>query len=104
VHPALDNALFQWHDGERRLRAAEPDDQLQLERAAGDVVEAIRRRLGSSFELSELVELYAAGTDWAEDAAQRRARMDAVLVVDAAFARYAREASDYAGGRMYRFR
>jgi hypothetical protein len=101
VHPALDNALFQWQDGERRLRASEPADQLHLERASGDVVEAIRRRLGSSFTLSELVELYAAGTDWAEDVAQRRARMDAVLVVDAAFARYAREASDYAGGRMY---
>jgi hypothetical protein len=104
VHPALDNALFQWQDGERRLRGSEPEDQVQLERAADDVVEAIRRRLGSSFELSELVELYAAGTDWAEDVAQRRARMDAVLVVDAAFARYARESSDYAGGRMYRFR
>jgi hypothetical protein len=101
VHPALDNALFQWQDGERRLRAAEPADQAQLERAAEDVLEAIRRRLGSSFELSELVELYAAGTDWAEDVAQRRARMDAVLVVDAAFARYARQASDYSGGRLH---
>ena len=29
--------------------------------------------------------------------------MDAVLVADAAFARYAREAADYAGGRMHGF-
>ena len=28
-------------------------------------------------------------------------RLDAVAVVDAAFARYAREAADYAGGRMH---
>ncbi len=102
MHPALDNAMFQWQDGEQRLRAMRPGDRRQLEGATQAVLEEIRRRLGSSFQVAELAELYAAGTDWAEDVAGRRgASMDAVLVVDAAFALYAHEAADYAGGRRY---
>jgi hypothetical protein len=50
--------------------------------------------------LDELAELYAEGTDWATEVAARHAAgTDAAAVVDAAFARYAREASNYAGGR-----
>lgn len=102
VHPALDNAMFQWQDGEQRLRAAGPVDEADLEAAIREVLNEIRRRLGSSFEIGELAELYASGTEWAEDIAQRRfTGADAVIAVDAAFARYAREASDYAGGRMH---
>ncbi len=66
------------------------------------VLDELRRRLGSSFEICELADLYAAGTDWAEDVAARRwSGLDTVVVVDAAFARYSREASDFAGGRRY---
>ncbi len=102
MHPALDNAMFQWQDGEQRLRASEPADQALLESAIWEVVKEIRRRLGSSFEIGELAELYAGGTEWAEDIAQRRwAGADAVTAVDVAFGRYAREASDYGGGRMH---
>lgn len=98
---ALDNALFQWSAGEARLREAEPLDQADLERAAGAVGDELRRRLGSSFELAELIALYAQGTDWADDlAARNRAGSDTGAVVDAAFGRYAREAADFAGGRM----
>ena len=98
---ALDNALFQWSAGEARLREAEPLEQADLERAAGAVGDELRRRLGSSFELGELVSLYAQGTDWADDlAARNRAGSDTGAVVDAAFGRYAREAADFAGGRM----
>jgi hypothetical protein len=64
------------------------------------VLEELRRRLGSSFSLAELAELYGAGTDWAWEEAQRAgAGTQAAHVVDAAFARYAREALDYRGGR-----
>lgn len=98
---ALDNALFQWSAGEARLREAEPLEQADLERAAGAVGDELRRRLGSSFELSELIALYAQGTDWADElAARNRAGSDTGAVVDAAFGRYAREAADFAGGRM----
>ncbi|MGE5635367.1 MAG: hypothetical protein ACM3UV_00265 [Nocardioidaceae bacterium] len=92
---ALENALFQWREGERRAREAP-----ELDAAVDALVDELRRRLGSSFVLRELADAYAAGTDWAEDLAVRRgAGADAAHVVDAAFGRYAREASDYAGGR-----
>ena len=50
--------------------------------------------------LGELVDFYGADTDWATGLAGRHAAgTDAATVVDAAFSRYAREASDFAGGR-----
>lgn len=104
MHYALDNALYQWQEGERRLREAPALEQADLERAAAAVGDELRRRLGSSFEIEELAQLYASGTDWAEDLAQRaRAGTDTPAVVDAAFGRYSREAADFAGGRT-RFR
>jgi hypothetical protein len=97
---ALENALFQWREGARRVRETEEPGRLQLERAADLVVEELRRRLGSSFLVGELADFYADGTDWAVDLAQRYAPGTEVsYVVDSAFARYAREASDFAGGR-----
>ena len=94
--------MFQWQDGVRRLRDLSPADQAGVENAVWEVLKEIRRRLGSSFEIGELAELYAGGTEWAEDIAQSRFMgSDAVTAVDVAFARYAREASDYAGGRMH---
>ena len=60
------------------------------------MLEELRRRLGSSFSLAELTDLYAANTDWASDIARGAgAGTDAAQVVDAAFGRYAREAVDY---------
>ncbi len=102
VNVALENAMYQWGEGQERLRQADPADQPHLEGAMLAVVDALRHRLGSEFVVAELVDLYYAGTEWAEEvAARRRAASDAVAVVDAAFARYAREASDFAGGRRY---
>jgi hypothetical protein len=96
----LENAQFQWRDGERRLRAAEEPGRASLERAAELVVEELRRRLGGSFELGELAELYGEGVDWAHDIAFRAAAGgEPAAVVDAAFGRYSREAADYSGGR-----
>lgn len=97
---AVENALFQWREGEQRLREAEERERRRLERAADAVVEELRRRLGSRFLIEELAAFYGEGTDWAAELAQRGAAgTDATYVVDAAFARYAREASDFAGGR-----
>ena len=97
---SLENALTQWHDGERRVREAPAIGRTDLESAVVDIEEELRRRLGSTFWVGELAELYGAGTDWAEDLVQRRsAGSDTPAVVDAAFGRYAREAADFAGGR-----
>lgn len=92
---ALENALFQWEEGERRVR-----DDAALERSLGVVLQGLRRRLGGSFVVDELAAFYAEDTDWAHElAASAGAGGDASWVVDAAFNRYAREASNYSGGR-----
>jgi hypothetical protein len=87
---ALDNALYQWLEGERRVREAGG-----LESRVELVLDELRRRLGGVFTAEELADFYAQGTEWADELAGSR---EGVHVVDAAFARYAREARDYAGG------
>jgi hypothetical protein len=101
---AFESAIQQWRAGERRLHEIEPTRVRIAERVAERVYAELRRRLGSSFLIDELVDLYDAGTAWAVDLAVAVApadpwAWDARVAVDAAFARYAREASDYAGGR-----
>jgi hypothetical protein len=97
---AVENALFQWEEGERRLRETPEPAKAQLERAATVVVDELRRRLGSAFTVEELADLYATDVDWASELAQTwAAGTDSPWVVDAAFSHYAREAANYAGGR-----
>ncbi|MGI8805974.1 MAG: hypothetical protein ACR2IN_09875 [Thermoleophilaceae bacterium] len=96
----VDNALFQWEEGERRLRDAPELERIRLERAAAAVLEELRRRLGSSFTVEELADLYGGDPYWAGDvAAAAGAPGDASWVVDASFARYVREAANFGGGR-----
>jgi hypothetical protein len=97
---ALQNAFFQWEEGERRVRETPELERADLERAVSAVIDELRRRLGSSFAVEELAAFYASGVDWASAVAQREsAGSDTAWVVDAAFNRYAREATNYAGGR-----
>jgi hypothetical protein len=94
-----------WREGERRLRAADPAERPVLERVRDEIVLELRRRLGGPFTTDELVALYLEqGTDWCFQTAVRvapndPAAWDLTTVAGAAFARYLREASDYAGGR-----
>ncbi|HVW18382.1 MAG TPA: hypothetical protein VHB30_09045 [Solirubrobacteraceae bacterium] len=102
---SYETALQQWRDGERRLGAAPADSADTLERIVERIRMELRRRLGGTFYADELVELYESGTAWAQDVAVSTApedpwAWDARIVVDAAFARYLREAADYAGGRL----
>jgi hypothetical protein len=98
---ALENARFQWEEGERRVRFTDEPARSDLERAVMAVIDELRRRLGSTFTIGELADLYGSGTDWADDVATRaRAGGDSAAVVDAAFNRYAREAYDFAGGKV----
>lgn len=101
---SFSNALLQWQEGQRRLAEAGPDDRPALERVTERIVEELRRRLGGTFSTAELADLYAEGTDWGLDVALATApgnprAWEAQTVVDAAFARYVREAADFAGGR-----
>ncbi len=100
---SYETALQQWREGERRLAAAAPGEIRLLERVVERIYLELRRRLGGSFRAEELVELYESGTAWAQDIAVWTApedpwAWDARVVVDAAFARYLRQASDYAAG------
>jgi hypothetical protein len=97
----IENALFQWEEGEARIRDAEPNEARELDRAARLVVDALRRRLGGTFTLGELADFYGEGTDWVSDEVQRRFfDTDTSAAVNAGFLRYASGASDYAGGRL----
>lgn len=95
---------MQWQDGVRRLAAAPPEQQRMLERVTRAIEAELRRRLGGAFTTEELADLYDQGTDWATDLAVSVApddpyAWDARTVADAAFGRYLRAATDFAGGR-----
>jgi hypothetical protein len=104
----FDSALAQWQDGLRRLAEAPADEQRMLERVTQAIEAELRRRLGGRFTVQELADLYDRGTDWTADVALAVApedpyAWDVRTVGDAAFGRYLRQASDYAGGRRLRF-
>jgi hypothetical protein len=101
---SFETAIYQWQQGERRLRAAPAERRPLLERVSEALVADLRRRLGGRFSAEELVTLYEAGTAWCQQVAMTVAPEDpwaweAGTVIDAAFGRYLREAADYAGGR-----
>ena len=101
----FDEAIVMWREGQRRLSDADPDVRPAMERVVDELVVELRRRLGGPFTTQELARLYGEqGTDWCFDVAVRAApgtpaAWDLSTVAGAAFARYLREASDYAGGR-----
>lgn len=100
----VETAIELWQEGERRLRFADPDERLVMERVADRIVDELHRRLGGSFTTDELAALYSAGADWCLDVALAASPddprgWDAQTIGNAAFARYVREASDWAGGR-----
>jgi hypothetical protein len=105
--PDFENALAQWEEGRRRLAEAPEDEQRVLERVTEAIQAELRRRLGGAFTTDELAELYEQGTDWTTDIAVSVApedpyAWDVRTVADAAFGRYLRSATDYAGGRRLR--
>ena len=97
-------AREQWDAGLRRLEEAYPEQAPTLERVTREVHAELRRRLGGVFTLEELADLYDEGTGWCTDLAVEVApdepfAWDARVIADAAFGRYQRAATDYAGGR-----
>lgn len=100
----FETAVQQWREGERRVDRLEEAQQPAVQRVVDRTVMELRRRLGGSFTTAELVALYDEGTSWVLDLAVAVApgapwAWEQRLVADAAFHRYVREASDYAGGR-----
>ncbi len=102
---SLDYAIQQWRQGEQRLSQASPERSPLLQQITDTLVVELRKRLGGRFSAEELAELYGRGTAWCLQLVMDTApadpwAWDSRIVIDAAFARYLREASDYAGGRL----
>jgi hypothetical protein len=97
-------ARHQWAEGKRLLDEAGVETARSRHLAL--LVEAVnaelRRRIGQTFTLAELAELYHGAEDWVRDVIlastpprSRAGIKDTALVQDAAFALYAQGASDY---------
>ena len=100
----LQAARHQWEEGLRRLDAEGEDTarSRHLWLLIEEVVAELRRRVGQTFTLAELAGVYEGSEDWVRDVVVRatppKARAghkDSALVQDAAFAQYARGATDY---------
>jgi hypothetical protein len=103
----LENAIYQWEEGYRRLQELGRDPALQARvvRAVDAVRDELRRRIGPTFTAAELADLYGRGTDWCLQVAsnvapEEAADWDPQVITDAAFHLYLRGATDYAGGRL----
>ena len=100
----FDEVIGLWREGQRRLNQADPAVRPALERVTEAIVDELRRRVGGVFTTEELARYYGdEGIDWCFAIAVRAApsnpdAWDLTTVANAAFARYVREASDYAGG------
>lgn len=101
---SFEEVIGLWREGQRRLAQAARSDRPALERVIDAIVDELRRRLSVPFMAEELARLYVeSGTDWCFDIATRVApgnpeAWDMTTVAGAAFERYLRQASDYAGG------
>jgi len=99
----VDVARHQWAEGLRRLATERGNRARQLADLVDAVQDELRRRIGQTFTLAELAEAYAGSEDWVRDVVVESAPppraeaglRDAALVGDAAFASYARGATDY---------
>jgi hypothetical protein len=101
----VENALFQWEEGWQRLGElrADPLARRRADRVIDAVRDELRRRIGPTFRVGELANLYADGTDWCLAVASEvdpESPLDPQTLADAAFWTYLRGASDYSGGRQ----
>lgn len=98
----LDSVRRDWEDGHRRLELALRDDleagrlSLQFDAVAAE----LRRRVGGTFSLATLVDVYMGSDSWVRQAIEEHAATpgwprSVSLVGDAAFHVYARGAVDY---------
>jgi hypothetical protein len=96
----VDTALFAWEDGAARMaEPASPGVVRARRRIEAAVHDELRRRVGVTFTLRELVGVYDSASSWYLDLAARIAprepdAWDPAVTLDGAFAAYARTATD----------
>ena len=95
-------ARHEWEEGSRRLETARDDQHryLQLLELLGLVLAELRKRVGQTYTLEELVDAYAESDRWARETLEERAEVpgwprELTTVLAAAFDAYQRGASDY---------
>jgi hypothetical protein len=97
-----DIARHEWRDGTRRLEDAreEPSRYRQLLELHELLVGELRKRMGQTYRLDELVAAYAESDGWAREVLDEHASVpgwtrDLTTVLAAAFDTYQRGAIDY---------
>jgi len=95
-------ARQEWEDGTRRLEAArgEAPRYRQLLGHLDLVLDELRKRIGQTYTLRDLVTAYGESERWAREVLEERAQepgwpRDLTIVVAAAFDAYQRGAIDY---------
>ena len=95
-------AKQEWEEGTRRLEAARADGRRyrQLLERLELVLDELRRQLGQTYTLAELVAAYGESERWAREVLEERSKApgwprDLSLVLAAAFDAYQRGAIDY---------
>ena len=95
-------ARQEWEDGSRRLEAAHEDARRyrQLLELLDLVLDELRKRVGQTYTLAELVAAYGESESWAREVVGERAPLpgwprDLTIVLAAAFDAYQRGAIDY---------
>ena len=95
-------ARQEWEEGSRRLEAAREDRRRyrQLLELLELVLDELRKRVGQTYTLGELVGAYAESERWGREVLEYRAAVpgwprDLTLVLAAAFDAYQRGAIDY---------
>jgi hypothetical protein len=94
-------AMMEWERGLERLNSLDvpPKREAVYRRVVDEIVAELTRRVGQTFTLAELARVYADSGSWTRLVAHRTTDQvwahDLTIVADAAFARFARNASDY---------
>jgi hypothetical protein len=99
---AVETVRQEWEEGFRRFEESVRDPVLrpQLLRQLEVVSDELRKRVGQTFTLADLVTAYAQADEWVRAAVEERAERPGwprtvALVQDAAFHQYQRGAVDY---------
>jgi len=95
-------ARQEWEEGSRRLEAARDDSRRyrQLLELLELLLDELRKRVGQTYTLDELVGAYGESERWAREVLEERATVpgwprDLTVVLAAAFDAYQRGAIDY---------